>query len=160
MAPSITSARSSSTSLSLTPSNSPTPALGLSAGAKAGIALGVIIAVLLFLILLVLFFFPYRRKPHHSNQAAEGPGRACDELGRVDAEKTAPSVPQRVTLRGNARPLELATGKGHGGLTQHEQSEMPGVSMPIKQFVIAKDTVLKSEELADAQSSRFEVCTA
>jgi hypothetical protein len=98
--------------------------------------------VLLFLILLVLSFFPYRRKRHHSKQAAESPGIASDELGHasIDAEKT--------------------TGKGHGGLTQHEQSEMPGVGIPVKQFVVAKDPVLNLEELTDARSSRFEVCTA
>jgi hypothetical protein len=69
-------------------------------------------------------------------------------------------VLQRATLWGNAWPSGLATGKGHGGLTQHEQSEMPGVGIPVKQFVVAKDPVLKLEELTDARSSRFEVCTA
>src|ERR1700722_8153301 len=122
IAPSTASTGSSSSGFgteatsSLTPSSSPTSPLGLSTGAEAGIALGVIIAVLLFLILLALSFFPYRRKRHHSKQAVESPGIACDELGHasIDAEKTAPSVPQRAALWGNARPSGLATGKGHG----------------------------------------------
>lgn len=111
--------------------------------------------MLLFLILLTLYFFPYRRKRHHSKQAAGSPGIACDELGlaAIEAEKTTPSVQQ------NALPSELTTGKGHGGLTQHEQSEMLGVGIHVKQFVVAKDPVLKLEGLTEARSSRFEVCT-
>jgi hypothetical protein len=165
--PSITSAgsRSSSsdfgtaTSSSLTSPSSSTLPLGLSAGAEAGIALGVIIAVLLLLILLVLSFFPYRRKQYHSKQS---PGIACGELGyaSIDAEKTAPSVPQRAARWGNAGPSGRAIGKEQGALTQHEQSEMPGVSIPVEQFVVAKGPMLKVEDLTDARSGRFEVCTA
>jgi hypothetical protein len=75
-------------------------------------------------------------------------------------QKTAPSVPQRAVLQGNARPSGLATGKEHRALIQHEQFEISGIGVPVKQLVVAKGPVLKLEELADARSGRFEVCTA
>jgi hypothetical protein len=69
-------------------------------------------------------------------------------------------VPQRAALQGNARLSGLATGKEHGALIQHEQSEISGVDVPVEQLVAAKGPVLKLEELTDARSDRFEVCIA